>query len=493
MKTRLLLLFLVSFAINNLHAVRPTLQPTVFTASNISCNTIQLSWVNGNGNARIIVAREGGATTFTPADSTVYTPSAAFGQSTAYNSDNYIVFNSSVLNFITITNLEHGKTYYFTIYEHDNTGSSTLYNTTAPPSQNGTTYNVTLNFSITVTDSCQRNNLFTFTNTSTSNVTGITYSWDFGDGNTSSAAAPSHSYTISGAVLPAVKSSSSLSGCSVYKQKTIRVYRNKNVFIDKSKFNDSIQCFRGNHFTGLPTSLANTLSMSYRYNWFLGDGTYSDFAKLNKSYSKSGIYDVVLIINTYSFKGDSLGCNDTMKMKLQVLPELLNNISIPVKSHVLKNNSFTFDNNNLYLKHPHWHFGDGDTALRHRTTHTYKDTGHYTVTHTVLDSSTGCADTGTYIIIVKPDPVSGIQHLTGSSGLKIYPNPASSELNIECSNGLLIVQINITDICGKTIQTIRLQSPSSLANITTYNLVTGIYGIEVITDKGTRRQVLQKI
>ncbi|MES2616782.1 MAG: PKD domain-containing protein [Bacteroidota bacterium] len=490
MKTRfLLLLFILSFAKLS-WAIRPTLQPTNFKITATTCQSLQLSWTNGNGNARVIVAREGNAPNFTPQDNTAYTPDKNFGKSTAYNGDNYIVFNTAGINFVTIDSLKQGATYYFTIYEHDNAGASTLYDTIAAPSTNGSTYFIDPNFTITAFDSCQAKNNFKFSNLTVTNITStLNYQWDFGDGSpyVSNAFNINHSYTISGIILPRLIINSNIAGCPTGIKKSVRVYRNKNVVIDYANFNDTVQCFTGNLFMGNTTPLTNPLSVTYRYNWVHGDGTYSTFSYLKKSYAQSGIYNVSLIVNTFTFKGDSLGCNDTLSMQLTVLANLLANVDIPVRQHVLKNNNFTFNNNDSLARTGKWYFGDGDSSIYWRNTHTYKDTGLYIATQIVYDSATGCYGSDTFHIRVEQEPPSNINKIQANL-FRLFPNPANELLTVQ-SNG--IQSLKIIDVNGRMLKSFVIDNNITTLQIDLSDFGTGLYVVEITTDSGTGRQLLQ--
>jgi hypothetical protein len=182
-------------------AVRPTVQASNLAFNNLLCNSVILQWTNGNGTARIIVAKEGSATDYTPIDFEVYTPNKNFGLSTQFGVGNYIVYNTNGTNFIKVDSLKSGKTYHFTIFEHDNNGSSTLYLTNNAPTISITTPSINLGFDIRYFDSCQQKNRYEFTNTSTSTLSGLTYTFDFGFGETSTASPVQHSFK-NGGLLP---------------------------------------------------------------------------------------------------------------------------------------------------------------------------------------------------------------------------------------------------------------------------------------------------
>jgi hypothetical protein len=99
----------------------PTIQVSNIIASNISGSSVTLSWTNGNGTARLVLARQGAAVNFVPVDATFYNVNAAFGTGTQLGTGNYSLC-SSTGNTVNITNLLPNTTYHFEIFEYN--GSS---------------------------------------------------------------------------------------------------------------------------------------------------------------------------------------------------------------------------------------------------------------------------------------------------------------------------------------------------------------------------------
>lgn len=480
MKATILFISIFFILAGNIKAARPSQQPTGFAVKSTSCRSVKLSWKNGNGRGRIIIGREGSPVTYTPVDGTIYKSSNAFGMSASYNSDNFIVYNDTVPDSAIIANLKMGKTYYFTIYEHDNGGTNILYNTTSPPSVNSTTLSVSIRLSVTANDSCFSSNKYTFSYTSTSNVPGISsFLWDFGDGSTSANNPATHSFTNAGYFLTTIKATTGINNCNISAHKIINVYRDKNVSV---VFPDSVQCFTTNIFKGYVGLIPNTLYTNYRLYWDFGDSTYSIDTNIIKSYKKSGLYNVKLSVRTFSANGDSLGCNETKKIRLRVLENRLLKINIPLRQHVITNNLFVFENNDSSLTSPLWDFNDGITEEKWRTKHTFSDTGLYIVKHSVYDADNKCYDKDTFQIKVNPDPSSGLKSLQYPP-VKIYPNPASGILTVNTAE-MLVKNICITDINGKNIKIIIPDKQQTIFEINLSEISSGIYILKIQTERG---------
>lgn len=397
-------LFLI-LGLTRAYAARPTVHASSFKASNVTCISLQLNWVYGDGAARLIVAREGAAPTFVPSDYTTYSADSRFGKSTDMGNGSYIVYNAGGTNFVKIDSLKTGRVYYFTIYEHDNNNSNTLYYTSSPPTISETTHSINLNFDIIYKDSCQIRNLYEFKNNSSSSIPGITYTYDFGDSKTATALPPpatvSHSYTISGNIQVKLIASPAM-GCVNTMTRPARVYRKKNAYIDFSKFKDSIQCFDGNYFVVQPTPFPSQLPVFYQYNWDFDDNTRSDFGVMKKSYKKSGRFHVSVEIKTFTLKGDTIHCDDTLRFDVVVLPNPVGTAVPPDTVECKKYNRFDFDNKDNTLTYFKWYFGDSDSSDLKTVSHSYADTGIYRVIH-VAYTSTGCKGRDTFNVRVLPN------------------------------------------------------------------------------------------
>ncbi|RLD49945.1 MAG: hypothetical protein DRI94_09990, partial [Bacteroidetes bacterium] len=102
----------------------PTTQASAFTASP-STTSINVGWTSGNGDAVLVVAKDGSAVNQDPADGTVYTANPAFGSGSQIGTGNYVVYDGAGTS-VNVTGLTSGNTYYFAIYEYSSTGNCYL-------------------------------------------------------------------------------------------------------------------------------------------------------------------------------------------------------------------------------------------------------------------------------------------------------------------------------------------------------------------------------
>jgi hypothetical protein len=139
-----------------------------------------------------------------------------------------------------------------------------------------------------------------------------------------------------------------------------------------------------------------------------------------------------------------------------------------------------------------WNWGDGSTSTGAYPSHTYAQSGTYNICLYITSQGGGmlCQDSFCLnqfvarmkganavhsISILDPNAPNGINNLIASSKLNVYPNPASSELNIEVK-GEKIEAVKITSINGQ------LMNSEFVANkININNLSSNVYFIEVKT------------
>lgn len=95
----------------------PTVQTSNASFTNVTTNSLTIQWTSGNGQRRLIVAREGEAVNADPQDNEPYSgASYQFGNGSTTGPGNYAVYRSSG-DYTTVSNLKPGTTYHFAIYE----------------------------------------------------------------------------------------------------------------------------------------------------------------------------------------------------------------------------------------------------------------------------------------------------------------------------------------------------------------------------------------
>lgn len=227
-----------------------------------------------------------------------------------------------------------------------------------------------------------------FTNSTTG---AVSYNWKFGDGNTSTAANPAHTYTTSGNFSVTLVATAS-NGC-------------KDTFVRSSYISvgQVIANFTTNTpiCAGSPVYFTNTTTpgTGTSRSWQFGNGGTSTAVNPSYTYSTPGTYTVTLI-ETYD-----VNCVDTVSKNITVNPSPVVKFSTPdtvgcsLPFTVHMTNSTTGATSYL------WNFGYGGTSTATNPTHTYSSNwGPYPVTLTATNSA-GCSSSLTksaYIKVTKP-------------------------------------------------------------------------------------------
>lgn len=218
---------------------------------------------------------------------------------------------------------------------------------------------------------------------------GMTYHWDFGDGNSSTAESPTHQYAQEGTYTVALTVSSPFA-CSETITKDITIYP-----IADPLFEASTACFGYNtEFTDL--SSGNGLSTIESWNWNFGDGSTSTLQNPTHIYSAAGNYTAELSIT------NNFNC-----ITHYSLPVMVNDIPIADFSiadsclgDITQFNNLTLGNTVGY----EWDFGDGSPFnTNDNPTHHYADIGEYSV-QLVAFGGSGCSDTIIKSISINPIP-----------------------------------------------------------------------------------------
>ncbi|MFN0214385.1 MAG: PKD domain-containing protein [Saprospiraceae bacterium] len=276
---------------------------------------------------------------------------------------------------------------------------------------------------------------FHFTDQSTSNGIIVSWSWDFGDGNTSTDQNPTHTYTAVGAYLVCLTIIDN-HGC------TSHVCHH--VIVHHTPPGHCHAAFHANqHDPAHPiihfTDLSFSDGMIDAWEWDFGDGHTSNEQNPIHTYAAPGIYLVCLTIHD-----DDGGCSSHVCHHIQV--------NHPPAGHCQAAFTFEIDAGGLGVQFTNtstgttghatyfWDFGDGGTSTEENPHHIYPHEGHYTVCLFIEDLTIGCASHICHIITIPHhrlrsgnDQTSQVS-VSGHSlinKLSIYPNPVSGTLQVD--------------------------------------------------------------
>jgi hypothetical protein len=113
----------------------PATQASSASVANISGNSVDLRWVNGSGNRRIVLMKKGSAVDAVPANNINYFANSFFGSGDQIGTGNFVVFDG-IQDFVTVTNLQSNSSYHFAVFEYNDFGATSQVLTTNPATGN---------------------------------------------------------------------------------------------------------------------------------------------------------------------------------------------------------------------------------------------------------------------------------------------------------------------------------------------------------------------
>ncbi len=215
---------------------------------------------------------------------------------------------------------------------------------------------------------------WTFSATVNSAEPPATWHWDFGDGQTSSAPTPTHSFPPGTYNIQLIITTAS--GCTdtVTVPGGIRTGTKPTANFSANPRN--VCAHLPVNFTDLSTGGVTS------WEWHFGDGGTSILPNPVHIYEDTGYFDVQLIVWNN-------GCADSITFVnyIHIDPPVANFTSVLDCVDKLKR---TFTDLSIGADEWNWDFGDGNTSTLQNPVHTYAAPGIYTVTLIVRNSLTGC-------------------------------------------------------------------------------------------------------
>ncbi len=238
---------------------------------------------------------------------------------------------------------------------------------------------------------CMGNNM-NFTNLTTNNQPITSYSWDFGDGNSSFTNNPSYTYAAPG-VYTVTLTVTNNGGCDSSISKTVLVNT-----VPVADFTHDTVC------VGLATTFTDASSgIPVSWKWNFGDFSPIDSSGsvVTHAYAASGLYTATLNVQS--------GVNRCGAQSIKYITVLGgSDASFSVSTPICEGTGVQFVNNSsatgATISSSSWNFGDGNSSTAVNPIHTYPTSGVYKVTLSVV-SSQGCIDSDSTNVIVNAIPV----------------------------------------------------------------------------------------
>lgn len=216
----------------------------------------------------------------------------------------------------------------------------------------------------------------------------LNYTWKFGDGQTSSATNPSHTYTSAGQY-PVTLIVSDQVGCTDSLVRPAYVNVVDSVIVDF--LSSTVNACQGETVSFFDNSTATPIS----WEWDFGDGNTSTLQNPTHIYNTPGTYTVTL---TADYQGS---CSGT-----EVKTGFITVAEIPTVSFTADETqgcglpfSINFTNTSSGATSYLWDFGDGGTATTSDPGYDYMEAGSYTVSLTATNDS-GCSVTETEVAYI---------------------------------------------------------------------------------------------
>ena len=229
-----------------------------------------------------------------------------------------------------------------------------------------------------------------FTDKSTSPTGSIvSWQWDFGDGATSTAPNPSHTYSNAGfySVSLTVTSSSGCKSAANY-GRYIRIVSGVTAEFDNTK---PVSC-QGPYNINFTNQSSGPGNLTFQ--WDLGNGSTSTTTNPSTTYATGGTYNVTLTATS------EFGCTGTITKPVTLTGPTT---SIKVPDSVCQNTNVSFINNSSVTPQKTlWDFGNGIQSTNTNDNTVYPTPGTYTVK--LYNNYPACKDSATKVITVLGNP-----------------------------------------------------------------------------------------
>ncbi len=238
-----------------------------------------------------------------------------------------------------------------------------------------------------------------------SSVAATNWLWSFGDGDTSHAQNPKHLYKNAGTYdISLVVSYNGQCADTMTKVAYMSAFKPKADFYT----NDKAACAPSY------VSFKDTSTDATAWYWDFGDGGNSYLQNPSHIYNTPGLYTVKLVIK------NKIGCSDSL-IKVNYIRVLGPITYIKAMDSIACGIvNMQFHDASTGAVSWVWNFGDGSTDYTENPTHTYTNTGKYTVSLITKDS-TGCKALYTYPnkIVINPKPLANF-HTIDTMGCAPY-------------------------------------------------------------------------
>jgi PKD repeat protein len=279
--------------------------------------------------------------------------------------------------------------------------SSVAVTVNAPPSATATASTTAGNVPLTVG----------FTGTASAGTAPYTYAWTFGDGGTSTAQNPSHTYTVAGAYQAVLSVTDAAGGHTTATTSTITVTGPLAASAQASPLAGDAPLSVA--FTGAPSGGAG----GYTFAWAFGDGAASTAQSPTHLYGAAGTFTASFTVT------DRVGATATATVTVVVAPSLAATATASAtQGDAPLGVAFSGGVTGGLAPYTYsWSFGDGASSPAQNPSHTYGAAGSYHVVLTVTDANhvTVSATPITIAVTAPPTVFASASPRTGDSPMSV--------------------------------------------------------------------------
>ncbi|MEL6252524.1 MAG: PKD domain-containing protein [Bacteroidota bacterium] len=241
-------------------------------------------------------------------------------------------------------------------------------------------------------------------------IRSTSFSWDFGDGNTSTDADPNHTYVLPGTYTVCLVAIS-ICGTDTFCQDIT-------VSCPGPAADFSYEA------TNREVTFSDQSVEAESFSWDFGDGATSTLANPVHSYDSVGTYEVCMIAS-------NICGNDTICQTVEV------DCPLPIAGfgHDASNLNIIFLNQSSFSTAYAWDFGDGNSSNLPRPFHSYDLPGTYTVCQTVINEC-GQDSMCQSVVVSCPGPQASFSYDLDGFNLTLFNNSsANAEYNWDFGDG----------------------------------------------------------
>ncbi len=360
-------------------------------------------------------------------------------------------------------------------------GVVTVTNSTSNPCNLGASFSRTLG----------ANGMVNYTNLSTNTVSGTTYTWNFGDGGTSNAVHPSHTYTSNGFFITTLIASNNTSVACTGTVQVATTVTNVPCSINAA-FTHTYGVNGNVMFTSTSTGTNTSIGV---YQWSFGDGGSSSQANPSHIYT-NGTYTVHLVALSSSV---SPTCLDSATAVLTITNNTCTaNANFSLVPTGTPKNWWAIPANTVNIAAASWSWGDGATSNTLMTSHQYSVAGMYSICLSVTAACGSTATSCSSYSIFKASESSQVYNVSvvGSNPTAIdernlvafdmMPNPANDLVTLKFADASIDkVVIVVTDLTGKQVLTVNGKSTVDVSG-----LQSGVYLLKASAGQSSATKML---